>query len=93
MVADIVWNDRESYVMNPMFLDGPVFFGLPHDSSWNICNKIIYKNKIFKLYLRLLSEENEPKIYTESGHSEYLNNVWDEVKSAIINNTKSDYVR
>lgn len=93
MVADIKWDPRESFVMNSSFLDVAIFFSLPEKKSWNVCNTVIYKNNKYKLYLRLLSEETEPRIYTESGRSEFVNDVWEEVKSAIINDTKSDFVR
>lgn len=93
MVADNTeWVPRESNVFHIDFLD-MIFHSLPRNEAWNICNKIIFKNKEYKLYMRLIQGESQPRVYTQEGRYEFINDVWDEIKAAIANGTESDYLR
>lgn len=94
MIAeDIKWETRESNVFSIDFLDTAIFYTLPRCGTWNICNKIIFKNKEYKLYMRLIHGESQPRIYTKEGDYGFINDVWNEIRSAIIDGTTSKYLR
>ena len=92
MISSITWEPRESYIFHQDVLEGAIFDSLPREGSWNICNKIIYNDKKYKLYLQLIQEEDEPRVYTKTGTYTFINNVWNEIRTAIIYDKTSEYL-
>lgn len=92
MIDNLKWEPRESNVFHKDVLEMMIFDGLPRDRTWDICNKILYDGKTYKIYMRFMSGEDQPRIYTKTGDYQYINDAWNDVKDAIVLNKTSKYV-
>lgn len=93
MMEDLRWDDRTSYIMSEAFLDFAMLYSLPMEAPWNIRLTMYFKNEKFVMYMRLLAEEDEPRVYAADGSYTFLEEVFEDVKSNIVLGTPCIWVQ